>query len=145
MPIRPGGVRGQLRQTGAKHVVTDTAGVDPYADPPELNVEPVAANGLVGRFSVSSRTDRRLRRMVSSIRSVVGGFVFERVKKLEQLVADPFAIAPAADPCRNKHLPILQLVESGASCSRCDAVTVSGDFGADNWLRRQAEDDLPGD
>lgn len=84
------------------------------------------------------------RRRTSSSGSRLGDFVLERVEELEQLIADPFSVAPTADPRPNEHTCILQSVQRGPGSSGCDPVAVGGDLSANDGLRRQTNDDPPG-
>jgi len=71
--------------------------------------------------------------------------VLEGVEQLEQLVADPLAIAAAADASGDEHAGLLEAVQRSARCCQRHAVPSGGGVCTHDRLSRQPEDDLAGD
>ena len=68
--------------------------------------------------------------------------VLELVEKLEQFVADPFAISPATHPCRDEHFGVFEAVQRASGGRRRHLIALRRGLGAHDWLGWQTHDDL---
>jgi hypothetical protein len=70
--------------------------------------------------------------------------VFEGVEELEQLVADPLAVAAPPDAGGLENAALLQPVQGASGGGGSDPVAGGGGVGAHHGLGGEAEDDLAG-